>query len=85
MNSPVQLGPSRFHQLNNVHAKYTNSQINDVRLRAIQISGQECQTHHYQHNSINIGVKFETEKLALVMILPDIWGIGFCGRWSVID
>ena len=22
------------------------SQINDVKLRAIQISGQECQTHH---------------------------------------
>ena len=48
------------------------SQINDVKLRAIQISGWECQTHHCQHNSINIGIKFETEKLTLVRILPDI-------------
>ena len=56
------------------------SQINDVKLRAIQISGHECQTHNCQHNSINIGVKLETEKLALIMILPDIWGIGYRGR-----
>ena len=31
-------------------------------------------------SNIIIEVKFETEKLALVMILPDIWGIGFRGR-----
>ena len=35
---------------------HVSNQINDVKLRAIQISGQECQTHHCQHNSINIGV-----------------------------
>ena len=58
---------------------HVSNQINDVKLRAIQISGQECQTHHCQHNSINIGVKLETEKLALIMILPDIWGIGYRG------
>ena len=37
------------------------SQINCVKLRAIQISGQECHTHPCQHNIINIGGKFETE------------------------
>ena len=30
------------------------SQIKNVRLRAIQMSRQECQTHLFQHNSINI-------------------------------
>ena len=72
--SLVHLGTSPFHQLNIVYAKYTYSQIKYVRLRAIQICGQECQTHHWQHNSINIRVKFETKELALVIILPDIWG-----------
>ena len=49
-------------------------------LRAIQISGQECYTHHCKHNIINIGVKFEFEKFILVMTLPDIWGIGYRGK-----
>ena len=56
------------------------NQINDVKLRAIQISGQECQTHLFQHNSINSGVKFKTKKIALVTILPDIQGLGYRGR-----
>ena len=72
--SLVQLGPSPFCQPNNVHAKYIYSQINaslrdvrssgqnDVRLRAIKSSGEECQTHHCQHNSMNIGDKSQTEK-----------------------
>ena len=70
----VQLGPSPFCQPNNVHAKYTYSQINaslrdvrsngqnGVRLRAIKSSGEECQTYHCQHNSMNIGDKSQTEK-----------------------
>ena len=41
----VQIGPSPLLQLNNVRAKYTYSQINDVRLRAIQISRQECKKY----------------------------------------
>ena len=41
----VQIGPSPLLQLNNVRAKYTYSQINDVRLRAIQISPQECKKY----------------------------------------
>ena len=49
-------------------------------LRAIQISGQECHIHHCQHNIISIGVKFETEKLIIVMILPAFWGIGYRGK-----
>ena len=51
---------------------HVSNQINDLKLRAIQISGQECQTHLCQHNSMNIGFKFETGKLALVVILPYI-------------
>ena len=61
--SLVQLGPSPFLQPNNVHAKYAYRQINYVRLRAIQISRQECQTRHYQHNSIIIRVKIETYRI----------------------
>ena len=53
-------------------------------LRVTQIGGQECQIHHCQHKSINIGVKFKTEKLALVMILSDVWGIGYLGRCLVL-
>ena len=39
------------------------SKINDVRLRAIQSSEEECQTHYCQYNSIDIGNKFQTEKI----------------------
>ena len=71
---PVQLGPSPFCKPNYVHEKYIYSQINaslrdvrssgqnDVRLRAIKSSREECQTHHCQHNSMNIGDKSQTEK-----------------------
>jgi hypothetical protein len=36
---------------------------NDVRLRAIKRSREECQTYHCQHNSMNIGDKSQTEKI----------------------
>ena len=36
----------------------------DVRLRANEGSGEECQTHHYQQQSTN-GDKFQTEKLGM--------------------
>ena len=78
--SLVLIGPSPFLQQDNVYAKQTYSQIIDVRLKAIQISRQECQTKHCQYISKNISVQFKTEKLALVKILPDICGIGYHGR-----
>ena len=37
----------------------------DVRFRAIRSRGQECQTHHCQHQSSNIGDKFQTEQLRM--------------------
>ena len=38
---------------------------NNVRLRAIKTSGEECQTHNWQPQRINIGDKFQTIKLGM--------------------
>ena len=48
--------------------------------KAKLMTEKEYQTQHCQNISKNILVQLKTEKLALVMILPDIWGIGYHGR-----
>ena len=50
--------------------------MQNIHIAILSTSGQE---QFRLADSINIGVKFETKKLAFG-ILPDIWGIGYRGR-----
>jgi hypothetical protein len=63
----VQLGLSPFCQATILDAKYIYKNIDAslrgvVDKRAIKSSGEECQTHHCQPHSTNIGHTFKTKK-----------------------